>query len=588
VRLCWSVDPRRVLLLLALSLAMGLIPVAEVHALRRLVDAAVRTVEGGGPPAVALAWGAALGALALLNGAAGHATNVLRSTFGELLRTAMHEQVYRRAHTLPLAELERPERHDQLERVRQGLEQRLLTTVLMLVTWISNLVAALSILIYLAQFGWVLPAVLLAGTLPGVWVHQRHLAWRYLSEHRQTAEQRRFGVFSGLLTGRAAAAEIRLFGFGPWLTAYAGRLWRVLMGHELARAAHFTRATLTADAVNVVALVLTLALAVRLLAAGALGLGAAAALFSAVEQFQQNVRFLMDAVVNVYADLRYLQEFFAFLDLPASDDERAKRPGAAVRPLPRPLGGGIVFEGVSFRYPGAAAPALVDVDLEIRPGERLALVGENGAGKSTLVKLLMGLYRPSAGRILVDGIDLRDVDSADWYSRIGAVFQDFLRYQMTVRENIGAGWVERMDDAAAIAAAAAQSGAAALAAGLPLGLETPLGKDFHDGTDLSGGQWQTLAIARAYVRPAEILVLDEPAAALDAKAEAGVYEHFARMAQGRTVLLISHRLGSCRLADRVVVLNQGRVAEQGTHAALLAAGREYAALYEMQAGRYRD
>jgi ATP-binding cassette subfamily B protein len=281
--------------------------------------------------------------------------------------------------------------------------------------------------------------------------------------------------------------------------------------------------------------------------------------------------------------VRYLQDFFDFLDGPRLD----LRAGL---PPPLRLTRGITFEGVSFTYPGTERPAVHDLNLTIGPGERLALVGENGAGKTTLVKLLMGLYQPTAGRILVDGIDLRTLAPAAWYRRFGAVFQDFLRYQTSVRDNVAFGWVDGAAPAAseaAIQAALTRSGAAELVATLPRGVNTLLGKEFHDGADLSAGQWQQLAIARAYLRPAEILILDEPASALDARTEAEVYEHFAHLAEQRTVLLISHRLGSCRIAGRILVLKAGRIVETGTHEALLAAGGEYATLYRMQAAWYR-
>ena len=225
--------------------------------------------------------------------------------------------------------------------------------------------------------------------------------------------------------------------------------------------------------------------------------------------------------------------------------------------------------------------------MSIQPGERIALVGENGAGKTTFVKLLMGLYRPTSGRILVDGVDLADIAPADWYRKFGTVFQSFLRYQTTVEENITFGWLEGADDKEHLESVLVRSGADEVAAALPLGLDTPLGKEFHEGAEMSVGQWQKLAIARAYFRPAEILILDEPASALDAKAEAAVYAHFADMAQERTAVLISHRLASCQIADRILVLREGRLVEQGSHAALLSAEGEYAELYRLQAASYR-
>ena len=223
--------------------------------------------------------------------------------------------------------------------------------------------------------------------------------------------------------------------------------------------------------------------------------------------------------------MRYLQDYFEFMDGPRLDLDEGRR-------LPGQLREGIRLENVSFTYPGGDRPALTNLNLTIRPGERIALVGENGAGKTTLIKLLLGLYRPTAGRILVDGVDLNELAPDDWYRRFGTVFQDFVRYETTVRENIVFGWPEGRDDTRALAATVARSGADEVVAALPDSLDTRLGKEFHAGVDLSVGQWQKLAIARAYFRPADILILDEPASALDAKAEAAVYEHF--RADGRS------------------------------------------------------
>lgn len=242
---------------------------------------------------------------------------------------------------------------------------------------------------------------------------------------------------------------------------------------------------------------------------------------------------------------------------------------------------------MSFTYPGSSRPALCNVSFSIKPGERIALVGENGAGKSTLVKLLMGLYKPTQGRITVDGIDLNELSPLDWQRRFGVVFQDFIRFETTVRENVSFGSLEKAKQPGAIEAAVAQAGATHLVETLPNSWDTHLGKSYRDGTDLSGGEWQKLAIARAYMRTAQILVLDEPASALDAKAEADVYRHFAQMGAGKTMFLISHRLGSCQLADRVLVFKDGHLIEEGDHQTLMASQGEYADMYQQQAAWYR-
>ena len=268
---------------------------------------------------------------------------------------------------------------------------------------------------------------------------------------------------------------------------------------------------------------------------------------------------------------------------PAHQTGSAGVPAIAGREAPR-----IELEDVTFAYPGSSTNTLEGVSLVIRPKERIALVGENGAGKTTLAKLVLGIYSPSGGRIAVDGVDLGDIGRSEWRRRTAAVFQDYVRFEVTARENIAFGNLEAFEDSAAIEAAAAMSGASEVVAGLPSSYGTVLGRAYDErGQDLSTGQWQRLAIARAYFRDASVLVLDEPTAALDAKAEVEVYRSFTDMSHGKSVILISHRLGCARLADRILFLDAGRIVEEGTHDELLARGGRYAEMYELQAAWYR-
>ena len=255
--------------------------------------------------------------------------------------------------------------------------------------------------------------------------------------------------------------------------------------------------------------------------------------------------------------------------------------------MPRPIERGFVFENVGFRYPDAEAWALRGVEFELRAGEVLALVGENGAGKTTLVKLLARLYEPDEGRILLDGRDLRDYDLDDLRANIGVIFQDFVRYHLTAGENIGVGRIEALDDSARIRDAARQAMADATIQALPLGYDQVIGRRFKNGIDVSGGQWQKIAIARAYMRDAQVMILDEPTAALDARSEFEVFQRFKELSQRRTAVLISHRFSSVRMADRILVLAGGRVEASGTHDQLMAQGGRYAELFELQAAGYR-
>lgn len=580
VRLSWDVDPAATLLLGLLSIGAGLFPVAQVNALRQLVETAQRVAAGSGQFDLGLAWGGVIASLGLLEAIVGQILSVTRDRHQEVLRHEIEDRCYRQAQTMPLEELERGEHYDRLERARRGTERRLFATMRFFWDCISNAVVLVSVLLYLGQFQFFVPVLLALGTTVATIGQERFNRRQFLLDRQQTSNQRRFSTLSSLLTGREGAAEIRLFGLSFFLIEQTMRIWRHMVQERMQLVTIRARMRLVTDGTNALVYILAVVFGVELLITGRMGVGAIAAFFVAIEQFQSSYGRLVNAASQAYSDLRYLEDFFNFLDGPRLDLEEGQRFRGS-------LSQGIVFDHVSFTYPGRDQPALLDINLAIKPGEHVALVGENGAGKTTLVMLLMGLYRPTSGRIMVDGVDLVEIALADWYRRISTVFQQFVHYQATVRENIAFGCIEKSDDASAVATAAARSDAASMAAALPAGLETPLGREFHDGVELSVGQWQKLAIARSYLRDAEVLVLDEPTSALDARAEAEVYEQFAHMSQGSTVILISHRLGSCRIADRVLVLDQGRLIESGTHADLLASGSKYADLYQMQAAWYQ-
>jgi ATP-binding cassette subfamily B protein len=293
---------------------------------------------------------------------------------------------------------------------------------------------------------------------------------------------------------------------------------------------------------------------------------------------------------NVYEQALYLRDLFVFLDMKPTI---ASKPGAMM--VPEPIRTGFVFEDVGFRYPGSERWAIRNVNLVIRPGERIALVGENGAGKTTITKLIARLYDPTEGRITLDGVDLRDYDLGKLRRAIGVIFQDFVRYDMRFDENIGVGEIESVRgdlDAGnatpvTIAAAAENSLAASLLPRFAKGYQQMLGRRFEDGVDLSGGEWQKIALARAYIRDAQVLILDEPTAALDARAEYEVFLRFSELVAGRTAVLISHRFSTVRMADRIVVLRNGTVEEEGSHEELVGRGGLYEELFAMQAAGYR-
>lgn len=580
VGLLLAADARGTILHFTLSVGMGLFPLAEVHVLRRLIETAELIVAGSATVAAGLVWGLALALLAILHAAVMLVREIVDRHHQEVLGNYLEERCLRQAQSMPLEWFEHDRHYDLLHLVRRRTVGRLGATTSFLSRSLADIVTMASLLIYLGQFHWGLPLLLAIGTTPGALLRERIHRQRYLMDRAQAPDERRFGVYTDLLTSRQPAAEIRLFSLGQWLLDQAGRLRRRLHQERLQLAAREARLTVVSDGMNGLVHVAAIGVSVGLLVNGHISIGAAAALFAAIESFQITYFGLIWCGSMLYNSLRYLQDYFVLMDSPRIDHK-------AGRKLKQPLTNAVVLENLSFTYPGAERPALADLNLALRPGERIALVGENGAGKTTLVKLLMGLYRPTSGRVLIEGVDLADIAPADWHTKFGTVFQTYQRYQTTVEENITFGWLEGADDKAHLQSVLTRSGAQEVAAELPQGLNTPLGKEFHEGAELSVGQWQKLAIARAYFRPAEILILDEPASALDAKAEAAVYQHFADLAQGRTAILISHRLASCQIADRILVLREGRLVEEGTHAELLASDGEYAELYRLQASSYQ-
>jgi ATP-binding cassette subfamily B protein len=316
--------------------------------------------------------------------------------------------------------------------------------------------------------------------------------------------------------------------------------------------------------------------------AGAFTLGDMTFLVGSFLRLKSLLDGLLIGFSQVAAQALYLDDLFSFFEI-------RPRIVSPDHPLPAPerIRSGFVFEDVGFRYEGAERWAVRHLDLEIAAGEVLALVGENGAGKTTIVKLLSRLYDPTEGRIRLDGRDLRDYDLGELRKRVGVVFQDFVRFHFTAAENIAIGRVEAAGDRDRIEQAADRSLADAVIARLPLGLEQPLGRRFQGGVDLSGGEWQKIAIARAYMRDADALVLDEPTSALDARSEYEVFQRFRDLSAGKTTLLISHRFSTVRMADRIIVLDEGRIVEEGSHQALLKRGGRYAEMFELQAAGYR-
>ncbi|RVU16951.1 ABC transporter ATP-binding protein [Methylobacterium oryzihabitans] len=592
-RLAWATSRTLTLLGIGLRIARRAVPALTLYVAKLVVDA---VVAGRGDVAalatasdwvaspvlrqVALLIGAEL-ALALASDLLGRATGLVDGVLAEMTGNAITLRLMAHAAALDLAQFEDPAVQDGLERARRQVAWRG-NLMGQLLGQLQDGLTALSLAVAVVAFlPWLV--VLLVLALIPAFLNELHFNRQgYRLAYQRSPERREGDYMRQLGAGAESAKEIKLFGLSGYLAERFGRLAdRALRENTRLARRRAVAGGLFASLGTLAYYLAYLVIALRA-ATGAITLGDLTFLTGAFLRLRGLVEGLLLGLSQLSGQAQYLDDLFAFLALAP----RLRAP-AHPAPFPTPIRDGFVFEAVGYRYPGAERWALRDLSLTIRAGEVVALVGENGSGKTTVVKLLARLYDPTEGRILLDGRDLRDYDPDILRTRIGVIFQDFVRFDFTAGENIAVGRIAERADAARIAGAAARGLADAVVARLPAGYGQRLGRRFDDGVDLSGGEWQKLAIARAYMRDSEVLVLDEPTAALDARAEAEVFARFRGLAQGRTALLISHRFSSVRRADRIVVLGDGRVQEAGTHEDLIRTGGRYAELFELQAAAYR-
>jgi len=584
--LVWTTSRPLTVVLAVLTVLAGILPAGIAYLGALIIDAVVEAArlyqESGetefrGVLTLVAMEGGLVAALAGAQRGLSACQSLLRAQLGQ----RVNELILAKALQLELAQFEDAEFYDKLTRARREASSRPLSLVTRTFGLAQNAVSLVSYGVLLAQFSaWAVLVLVVAG-LPAFLAEAKFSGDAFRLFRWRSAETRMQMYLETVLAREDHAKEVQLFSLGSRLLDRYRAIFRKLYRED-------RDLTLRRDGWGfVLGLLGTLTLygAYAWVAfttiLGRITLGQMTMYMMLFRQGQAAVSASLSAIGGMYEDNLYLSTLYEFLETPVT-----QQGGVAERgPAPDD---GIRFENVTFTYPGAEAPALAGVDLHIRPGESLALVGENGSGKTTLIKLLSGLYTPDAGRILLDGLDLRRWDPATLRRRIGVIFQDFARYQFTVGENIGAGDVLHFEDEQRWTLAAEQGMALPFVQSLPEGFHAQLGKWFKDGRELSGGQWQKIALARAFMRSgADILVLDEPTAAMDAAAEATIFEHFRSLTRNRIAILISHRFSTVRMADQIIVIDGGRVIERGSHEELMALDGHYARLFLLQARGYR-
>ncbi|HET9882248.1 MAG TPA: ABC transporter ATP-binding protein [Candidatus Binatia bacterium] len=585
VRFVWRTNRWATVGLGLLTLGGALLPASQAWVGKLIVDGVVASIQTGQDAEqvrkVFIYLLLELG-LFLLSAAFNHGRRLIQQLIQLQLANRIRAEIIGKALTLDLAYFEDSDFYDRLQNARREGGYKPVELINDTFLIVQNSITLISFALLMLRFSPWLVVVLLATSIPSFIAETRYSERGFRLLTRRAPETRQVNYLSRLLTEDTAAKEIKLFNLGGTLLDRYTTLFDKFFEEDKSLALRRATAGFGLGLIATLGFYGSYAWIVWYTVQGKISLGDMTLYLTIFRQGQSTFQSILAAVGNIYENNLFMANFFEFLCL----EPRMKITGQK-RKLSLPLRGGIEFRDVGFRYPDSGEWALRGVNLSIRPGEKIALVGHNGAGKTTLIKLLSRLYDPTEGSILIDDIDIRDLDPLELQQRIGVIFQDFVRYHLPVRENIGFGQIDAMDDVERIAAAARKSGAQAVVEELPEGYETMLGRWFHDGHELSLGQWQKVALARAFMRDAEILVLDEPTASVDARAEYEIFRNFKALTEGKMAILISHRFSTVRMADRIAVIQEGRIAELGTHDELLSRAGTYAELFSMQAEGYR-
>jgi len=580
----WHAGPGWTMASLALVAIQGALPLLALYLMKLMVDAV--TFSLGAPDRltafrhVAVLIGLAAG-VALLKALCQMIAGLVKEGQTLAVTDHMYDVLHAKSMEVDLEYYENPQHLDTLHRAQQEGPYRPTRVINGLVGLGQSGISLLAMAGLLFSFHWALALVLFAAAVPGVLVRLKYSGELYRWQRQRTQTERKANYFNWLLTGDVHAKEVRLFNLGNLFKDRAGDLRKRLRHEKLEIARRSAMAELVAQASAVLAVFGSLAFIAYRTVFGVITLGDMVMYFQAFQRGLTYLREILGGLAGLYEDNLFLTNFYEFLDL----EPKVKEP-LHPHPVPRPIKKGLTFEHVTFQYPAGNRKVLDDISLSIAPGEVVALVGENGSGKTTLVKLLCRLYDPVGGTIALDGMDLSLFETTALRREITAIFQDYVKYHLTARENIWFGNIDLSPEHRQVEAAGRHAGVDALISGLPKGYATILGKWFEEGEELSAGQWQKVALARAFLRDAQIMILDEPTSYLDAKSEYEVFKELRQILEGRSAILVSHRFSTVRMADRIFVLDDGRLTERGTHEELVRLGGKYAHLFERQSRYY--
>lgn len=581
LRIVWESGPAVVSAGLAARLISALIPISMLSISRLIIDSVVASTRG--EPLLPLFWWlvAAEFGLAALGGVLGRSIGYFDSLLADQFTRHVSVRVMEHASRLDLASYEDPVFYDKLERARVQATDRI-AMIQAFGVMLQQAIVVITLAGSILTFSPWLLLILIACVVPA-FLGESHFAFLgYSLNFSQTPVRRQMDYLRVLGASKESAKELKLFGLSSFFTGRYAELSDVIYKQNVALSKRRLWAGSLLSLLTSAGYYGAYAYVIYRTVTGDLSVGTMTFLAGAIAGASTNIQSIFATFSSIADQALFLTDLLQFF---AVRPKVRSKPGAL--PAPRPIREGFEFRNVSFAYPGNSRLVLDSLNFRIEPGQRIALIGENGQGKTTIVKLLTRLYDPVSGQILLDGVDLCEYDIEDLSREIGVIFQDFMRYEVSAAENIAMGRVEERNHLEKLESAARKSLADAVIRRLPRGYEQILGRRFEGGVDLSGGEWQKVALARAYLRDAQLLVLDEPTASLDARSEHEVFQRFAELTHGKMALLISHRFSTVRMADRIVVLENGRITEEGSHSRLMALGGRYSEMFELQAASYR-